>query len=280
MADSLFVCVFLIGIAATIFWRQERNRANGFEAQIQALKDKHEGELEAAADKTAMLESLAVTDPLTELYNRRGFMQHATPLVGLALRRGDQRVCAVSVDLDGLKLVNDVYGHDKGDVYIRVFADILRACFVRAGDVVARMGGDEFVIVFLCNDADDAMRALRRLHESIRHRNIDVGWQTIQMRASIGASILTVRPRPRTDPSIPRLAMHVPTNPTMARVLIAGPPKPLEVAGGKGAEGHVIERLIDAHQKLADSYMYAAKKWAKENPKKPPQVILDGVILT
>jgi diguanylate cyclase (GGDEF)-like protein len=90
------------------------------------------------------LHSLAHSDPLTGLLNRRGF----DDALSIALARATpERILALyMLDLDGFKAVNDQYGHDVGDELLRVVAQRLRAC-MRAGDAVARVGGDEFVVM-------------------------------------------------------------------------------------------------------------------------------------
>jgi diguanylate cyclase len=97
-----------------------------------------------AVQERDTLHSLAHSDPLTGLLNRRGF----DDALAIALSRATpERLLALYViDLDGFKPVNDQFGHDVGDELLRVVALRLRAC-VRSGDGVARIGGDEFVVM-------------------------------------------------------------------------------------------------------------------------------------
>ncbi len=97
-----------------------------------------------AADERDALFSLAHSDPLTGLLNRRGLSE---ALEGALARAGPGKILALYVlDLDGFKPVNDQHGHDVGDSVLRVVAHRLRAA-VKAGDSVARVGGDEFVVM-------------------------------------------------------------------------------------------------------------------------------------
>lgn len=112
----------------------------GFRTDVTELK-RQKREL---AEKARALEVAATTDPLTQLRNRRGlegFVQ-ATH----ALRSGEEVLAVLHIDLDRFKPINDVFGHDAGDFLLRHVADILRQA-VRASDAVARVGGDEFVVV-------------------------------------------------------------------------------------------------------------------------------------
>jgi diguanylate cyclase (GGDEF)-like protein/PAS domain S-box-containing protein len=89
------------------------------------------------------LQTLSLTDELTGLHNRRGFFTMASRLLRAAPRTG-QEFTVLYTDVDGLKTVNDTYGHDAGSALLVGAADVLKNTF-RAADVVARIGGDEFV---------------------------------------------------------------------------------------------------------------------------------------
>jgi diguanylate cyclase (GGDEF)-like protein len=91
----------------------------------------------------AILATQAVRDPLTELGNRKMFIDHATDALADA---DDTMTAVILVDLDGFKEINDTYGHATGDELLRHAADRLNAN-VRANDTVSRLGGDEFVLL-------------------------------------------------------------------------------------------------------------------------------------
>lgn len=93
---------------------------------------------------TAM-ERLYTYDPLTELYNRRGFYQLIVPKFEMAVNSENKIIAIVSADLDGLKGINDTYGHYEGDNAIKVTADALKHAAVN-DEICARFGGDEFVV--------------------------------------------------------------------------------------------------------------------------------------
>ena len=106
------------------------------------------------------LSNLALKDELTGLYNRRGFLALADRQLKLA-RRSARSLLLFFIDLDGLKEINDVFGHTEGDAALRWTAKALHATF-RDSDVVARFGGDEFAAL--------AIEASGQSEASIRER--------------------------------------------------------------------------------------------------------------
>lgn len=88
-----------------------------------------------------------LTDELTGLYNRRGFLAMAEQHVKMA-RRLKKGMIIIAVDMDGLKTINDRYGHQEGDAAIAETALILKQCF-RESDIIGRMGGDEFAVLLV-----------------------------------------------------------------------------------------------------------------------------------
>ncbi|HEY1128683.1 MAG TPA: sensor domain-containing diguanylate cyclase [Roseateles sp.] len=101
----------------------------------------------------AELQTQALTDALTGLLNRRALMRELTQLAALAQRTGTW-LLAGAIDLDGFKQINDTYGHDAGDEFLCSTAAQLQAA-LRGGDVLARMGGDEFVVIGLGPKLDE-----------------------------------------------------------------------------------------------------------------------------
>jgi diguanylate cyclase (GGDEF)-like protein/PAS domain S-box-containing protein len=116
------------------------------------------------------LRSLSLLDDLTGLYNRRGFLALAEQQVRLTQRTG-HGFTLVFADLDGLKQINDTYGHKAGDEALRTVAEILKKSF-RESDIIARLSGDEFTILALEDYESTATRAVTsRLWESLEEYN-------------------------------------------------------------------------------------------------------------
>jgi diguanylate cyclase (GGDEF)-like protein len=131
--------------------------------------------------RTATAEHLARHDSLTELPNRRWFLE----AVGQALRNPALGAGGLLlVDLNGFKEVNDTLGHHHGDLVLQELGPRLRASF-RSEDLVARLGGDEFAVFMPGADSDAAQAAVQRLHDAL-HRPVEVDGISLELDASIG----------------------------------------------------------------------------------------------
>jgi len=129
----------------------------------QALADKLH-KLEAASE---IISRLARTDDLTGLHNRRSFNELFSLALSAARRHGHP-LSLIVIDLDHFKDVNDTYGHSVGDLVLKKFAELLKS-MVRDEDVVARWGGEEFIIL-LSHTASDAAAALaERIRYGFEH---------------------------------------------------------------------------------------------------------------
>ncbi|MEO7363349.1 MAG: diguanylate cyclase [Gemmatimonadaceae bacterium] len=115
------------------------------------------------------LRRASLTDELTGLYNRRGFLTLAEQQLRVARRQGRDLVLLFA-DLDGFKQVNDRFGHAAGDRSLRAMAGLLRGA-VRDSDIVARLGGDEFTVLALDGDANAASVIRRRITQRIHSLN-------------------------------------------------------------------------------------------------------------
>ena len=127
-------------------------------------------ELTARTKHVKILEemrNLALRDELTGLYNRRGFFALIEHQLKLAKRK-KTGMFLLYADLDDLKSINDTWGHREGDVALIETAKILRKNY-RESDVIARIGGDEFVVFPAGTSDDDSEKILDRLHNAFLH---------------------------------------------------------------------------------------------------------------
>ena len=111
---------------------------------------------------------LAIVDTLTGLFNRRGFITLAEQQLKTAYRT-EKKQLLFFIDLDGLKMINDTYGHDEGDHALQKTAMILKQTF-RESDIIGRLGGDEFAVLVV-DDDELQKNILKRLKERIKEES-------------------------------------------------------------------------------------------------------------
>ncbi|WP_146203918.1 GGDEF domain-containing protein [Aminobacter sp. AP02] len=119
----------------------------------------------ACADVILALKVERDSDPLTGLLNRRGLQGRAARLLAIGKCKP---LCIVACDIDRFKAINDRFGHAAGDVVLSTFAGVIKAK-LRASDVAARTGGEEFIVV-LNSSVDDAFSLTERLRREIAGR--------------------------------------------------------------------------------------------------------------
>jgi diguanylate cyclase (GGDEF)-like protein len=125
--------------------------------------------LEEQKQRLRELEHLSLTDELTGVYNRRGFLVLAEHAL-LAAQREGKEAGVLFLDLDNLKWINDQFGHEEGDRAIREFSRIIQKVF-RKSDIIARIGGDEFAVLLSGVKNADLERILRRLTQLVEEWN-------------------------------------------------------------------------------------------------------------
>lgn len=116
------------------------------------------------------LSIMARTDPLTHLYNRRTFEEYCNVEFSRAVR-ANATFSIIICDLDHFKNINDQYGHQVGDEVLKIFADILRN-HVRKQDVVARFGGEEFVILLPGTDSEKGTVVADKLRKKAQYASV------------------------------------------------------------------------------------------------------------
>jgi len=138
-----------------------RSHSEELERKVEQRSAELKTALQDLEQANRRLEAMSIRDELTGLFNRRGFLANCQQHFDLARRRG-RDFLLFYVDVDGLKAVNDSFGHLKGDDALRNMAQLLVGAF-RQTDILARIGGDEFVVLALDMKADQEHVVRRRL---------------------------------------------------------------------------------------------------------------------
>jgi diguanylate cyclase (GGDEF)-like protein len=137
--------------------------------------------------RIALLESLAMTDELTGLLNRRGFERQFAQEMARLQRGFGTGGLLILCDLDGFKPINDSHGHAAGDACLRTVGSALTAA-VRKMDIVARLGGDEFAVLMPGATAAQTMTCIGKLSEALGKTPAVWGEARLDLRASFGAA--------------------------------------------------------------------------------------------
>lgn len=130
--------------------------------------------------------ALATTDSLTNLPNRRGFELHVEQALQEA-QRDSSPLCAVMLDLDNFKQINDRHGHLAGDEVLRSFAERLRAA-LRQSDILCRWGGEEFILLLKNTDRHAAHELAEKLRQHCADQCYPMGGEALQVTVSLGLS--------------------------------------------------------------------------------------------
>jgi diguanylate cyclase (GGDEF)-like protein len=148
----------------------------------------------AAGDRAALaianlrlresLRAQSIRDPLTGVFNRR-YLEETLEREIRRAERGHNSLGVIMFDIDGFKRLNDTFGHEVGDAYLRELGALLRECF-RRDDVVCRYGGDEFVVVLPEASLESTLERARLLGEAVgklcvTHRGQDLGTSTVSL---------------------------------------------------------------------------------------------------
>jgi two-component system chemotaxis response regulator CheY len=139
--------------------------------------------------KNAMLQELALTDPLTGLPNRRAIEDWASRQLSGAARHGFSFWVALA-DLDHFKAVNDTHGHDAGDTVLKAFSQILKTKS-RRSDICGRIGGEEFLFVLTHATKEDAKRVIEFVRAELEATEFNFNGNSPTITASFGLAGFT-----------------------------------------------------------------------------------------
>lgn len=144
-----------------------------------------------ATDLSERMRGLAITDALTGVLNRRGFLDATLRAISQA-RRSAQPLTLIMADLDHFKRVNDSYGHAAGDRALARFAAHLTS-ELRQSDLVGRIGGEEFALLLSNTDLEAATQVAERLCQALALATMEIGGARVQLTASFGVAALSTQ---------------------------------------------------------------------------------------
>jgi two-component system cell cycle response regulator len=139
------------------------------------------------------LETLALRDGLTGLYNRRAFDEQLEREWNRA-RREQIPLSLIMIDIDQFKRFNDTFGHPAGDHCIQEVASVVQRCFARGSDLVARYGGDEFVVLASAMDRKQAQQRAEQLRQAIKTLGFASGGGAAVPPISLSIGVATATP--------------------------------------------------------------------------------------
>ena len=157
-------------------------------ANLESEVERLRGEIAHLEQQVAQLDRLAHQDALIELPNRRGFMRQLDALID-RVTRYDDGAAMLFVDIDGLKMINDSFGHHAGDEALIQVAQMLVAG-VRKSDCVARLGGDEFGILLERADEGSARDTAARLVEHVAGSEFCYEGTCLPLSVAIGVGMI------------------------------------------------------------------------------------------
>lgn len=166
---------------------EERN------TELQSIVVGLEASQEEIQQKNKELHYLATRDPMTGCLNRRSFNEQFKVIFDASVKHGSE-LCCIMVDLDHFKLVNDNYGHAKGDVVIKLLAEILKSN-TRDTDLVGRYGGEEFCVVLNGLSIDDATITAERIRLRVKDESTKRFEGGPRVTASLGIASIFDNPK-------------------------------------------------------------------------------------
>ncbi|KQQ12017.1 diguanylate cyclase [Methylobacterium sp. Leaf123] len=226
---SLYFCIFLLTIGVVHFAGE---RLSTPESGVYSLVFDlwcgvfiQVGYLAMVSERAHLkLSRLADTDPLTGLANRRGLFAAISKRAGLS--PAPPRSAILLADIDHFKAINDTYGHEGGDAALVGFAERLRGV-MRKNDLVARWGGEEFLVVLDQADIAVAAAVAERLRKSAAGQPFTVNGAPVTVTASIGVAVVAAGEE-RIDAALSRAdaALYAAKRAGRNRVCLEAPPQP------------------------------------------------------
>jgi diguanylate cyclase (GGDEF)-like protein len=172
-----------IGNVITLPLPQETDRQRLIDWALSTVAQA-EQRMAALQERIAYLEGLSITDELTGLLNRRGFLAELDRALAAARRSATPGVLMLC-DLDGFKAINDSYGHNAGNAVLRQFAQLM-AGKVRRADTLGRLGGDEFAVLLVGASLANGRRKAQALSQVVASTAFSAEGMQVRLGASFG----------------------------------------------------------------------------------------------
>lgn len=169
-----------MGIPANELTPKVRDAIMKLMAEVENLRK----DLDQSRARIEYLERLADQDTLAPVANRRAFVRELSRVISFS-ERYNSPSSVIYFDVNGLKTINDTYGHPAGDAALMRIADILIEN-VRGSDVVGRLGGDEFAVILTQGDKDSAVEKANILVEKIESRPLEWNGESIPLGLAFG----------------------------------------------------------------------------------------------
>lgn len=161
---------------------------------IERLRREMEETANALALANAQLNELSIQDSLTGVYNRRHFEQTFERELRRTYRSGEP-ISILFMDVDRFKSINDTFGHTAGDECLRSIGRLLKDSLQRPGDLVARIGGEEFAVILPGINASAALQLARVINQKVRDLEIPSSTLDVFLRTTISIGVYTRPPK-------------------------------------------------------------------------------------
>jgi diguanylate cyclase (GGDEF)-like protein len=171
-------------------------------AEVRRLRS----EIARLEEKVELLDRLAHQDVLIDMPNRRGFLRQLEAAID-RVSRYDDSAAMLFIDLDGLKMINDTFGHQAGDQALIQVAEVLLEG-IRKSDCVARLGGDEFAVLLERADEATAVETAERLVAMITHCEFCFQGMCLPLSVAVGVAVVEPNDTPDTCMARADLAMY------------------------------------------------------------------------
>lgn len=180
---AIFIWILLLLIVPFIFYKWRVATHKNRSKQLSALVDEKTLDLKNAV---AQLKRLSIHDPLTDILNRRGFKEAAIRVMSEYQR--ESRIFTIAlIDIDFFKNINDKFGHDVGDQLLVQISQLMQKQ-IRSHDILARWGGEEFILLMPNTDLDSGLLAVNKVRQVIAATEFIFDQNTITTSVSVGVN--------------------------------------------------------------------------------------------